>query len=56
MDFILAKLLIEIPDVYKYLLDYKLTLIEVEESFDYEPPAVPHLTLTFVRTEQHGDS
>jgi hypothetical protein len=49
----MAKLLVDIPDLYKYLLNYNLTLVEVEEKFDYEPPAIPQISLTFVRSDKN---
>ena len=47
--------MVEIPDVYKYLLKYTLTLVEIEEKFDYDQPAVPQISLTFVRTDKNDE-
>jgi hypothetical protein len=51
----LAKLLVEVPDLYKYLLKYNLTLVEIEEKFDYEQPAIPQISLTFVRSDKNDE-
>ena len=51
----MAKLLVEVPDLYKYLLNYNLTLVEIEEKFDYEQPAIPHISLTFVRSDKNSE-
>jgi len=48
----LAKILVDVPDIYRWLLKYNLTLVEVEEKFDYDPPAIPQISLTFVRSEK----
>lgn len=54
MGFMLAKILIELPDSYKYLLDSKLTFISRVEHINCEvAPVVPTISLTFYRTEKN---
>ena len=54
MGLTLAKILIDLPECYRYLLDSKLTFIAGEEYISCETaPVVPTLSLTFYRTEKN---
>lgn len=55
MDSMLAKILIDLPDSFRHLIDSKLTFVSAVETLDAEKaPVVPIISLTFYRTEKNG--
>mgnify|MGYP001586840926 CR=1 FL=1 len=56
MDSIMAKILIDVPDMYKHLLDYNLIFVNMIEEMDIErKPQLPVLVITMYRTEKRNE-
>ncbi|UVF62294.1 hypothetical protein [Nitrososphaeria virus YSH_462411] len=49
----LAKILIDVPDMYRYLNDYHLSFASIIEELDLErKPQVPIIVISLYRTEK----
>ena len=52
----MCKVLIDLPDMYKHLLDYNLIFVNMIEEMDIErKPQLPVLVITMYRTEKRNE-